>query len=142
MGRSERFTKQCYPVFSVTSLCKTKYIANSVSIALRAMLIASQLVNQFPALYEPRGFIAVLKKVPTAGLCPEPGKPNPSIHPHPIPSPLYLRSVLVLSFHVPVGFPSTPFLQVFPPNTRTHLSSLIHATYTVQCKINSIYLLE
>jgi len=70
MGRSERFTKQCYPVLSVTSLCKTKCIANSEGVALRAMLIASPVVKQFPALYEPRRFIAVLKKKPAAGLCP------------------------------------------------------------------------
>jgi len=87
-----------------------------VGVALRAMLIASQLVKQFPALYEPRRFIAALKQKPATGLCPEPDKSNPPIHPppHPVTGPLYLRFVLVLSFDVPVGFPSTPFSSGFP----------------------------
>jgi hypothetical protein len=77
------------------------------------MLIASQLVKQFPALYEPRRFIAVLKNKPAAGLCYEPDKSNP-FTPLPIPGPIYLRSVLVLSFDVPVVFPSTSFSSGFP----------------------------
>jgi len=51
--------------------------------ALRAMLIASQLFKQFPALYEPRRFIAMLKKKPAAGMCYEPGRSNPPIYPLP-----------------------------------------------------------
>ena len=134
MGRPERFTQQCYPVFSVTTLYKTKYIANSVSVALRAMLIASQLVKQFPALYEPRRFIVVFKKKPAAGLCPEPDKSSPPIHLHHIPGPLCLRYVLVLSFNVTLGFPSTPITSGFPatPLRIYLLSTSQHAPPTVK----------
>lgn len=114
-----------YPVFSVTSLYKTKRIANSVTIAFRAMLIASQLVKEFPALYEPRRFIACRKTKTAVSLHPEPDKSN---SPTTL-GPIYSRSVLVLSLDVPVGFPSTLFSSGFScltPVRFYRLSSVQH----------------
>ena len=93
---------------------------------LLEQLTALQLVKKFPAFHGTRRFITALTSVRHLSL--SLASPIQSIHPHPT----SWRSVLILSTHLRLGFPSGLFPSGFPTKTLYNpLSSPIRATCPV-----------
>ena len=96
------------------------YLLTSWCRVLLDMLTGLQLVKKFPAFHGTRRFITALTSVRHLSL--PWASPIQSIYPHPT----SWRSILILSTHLHLGFPSGPFPSGFPTKTLyTPLSSLL-----------------
>jgi len=85
-------------------------------------LTDSELVHKFPAFYGTRGFIIAFT---TARHLPLPWAWSIQ----PIHHPTSWRSMLILSFHLCLGFPSGPFTSGFPAKNPVYTSPLSHTCY-------------
>ena len=108
-------------------MCELTYLLTYLLTAwcrvLLEKLTALQLVKKFPAFHGTRRFITALTSVHHLSL--SWASPIQSIYPHPT----SWRSILILSTHLRLGYPSGPFPSGFPIKTLyTPLSSPIHAT--------------
>ena len=98
-------------------------------------LTGLQLVKKFPSFHGTRKFITTLTSVRHLSL--SWAIPVQSIYPHPI----SWRSILMLSIHLRLGFPSGLFPSGFPTKTLyTPLSSPIRATCPAYLTLHSLSL--
>jgi len=91
----------------------------------------SQLVEEIPKFMEPEGSLLLLQESPT---CPylEPDQSSPC------PNPSSWKSILILSFHLRLGFPSGIFPSGFPPNSCMHLSCPLYVLHAQPISFFSI----
>ena len=103
--------------------CRLTYLLTPWCRVLLEKLAGLQLVTKFPAFHGTRRFITALTSVRHLSLsC---ASPIQSIYPHPT----SWRSILILSTHLRLGFPSGLLPSGFPTKTLyTPLSSPIRAT--------------
>ena len=112
-------------MFSLT-YCKpmTKYLVTPWCRVLLEQLTGLQLVKKFPAFHETRRFITALTSVRHLSLYW--ASPIQSIYPHPA----SWRSILILSTHRRLGFPSGWALSLrFPHQDPINPPLLIHARH-------------
>ena len=107
--------KNGYQILCILNDCQTYYLLTYLLTpwcrALLEKVTGLQLVKKFPAFHGTRRFITALTSVRHLSL--SWARPIQSIYPHPT----SWRSVLILSTHLSLGFPSGLFPSGFPTKT-------------------------